>query len=124
MPIASEPTPSPRLWATAPGATPARLCEHTMRVASRPPKPELSTWLGIGTFYLAPTQLQTSRPRSITSVGSAEAHDRMNNLITECSSIAEQYHFQICSEPALLENWGESARTPDLPGYGWALPPS
>ena len=27
-----EPTPSPRLWATAPGATPARLCEHTMRV--------------------------------------------------------------------------------------------
>ena len=31
-----EPTPSPRLWATAPGATPTRLCEHTMRVSSRP----------------------------------------------------------------------------------------
>jgi len=27
-----------------------------MRVDSRPSKPELSTWLGIGTFYLAPTR--------------------------------------------------------------------
>jgi len=54
-PIASEPTQSPRLWATAPGATPARLCEHTMRVLSRPSKPELPTWPGLGTFYLAPT---------------------------------------------------------------------
>src|ERR1700682_1137279 len=45
-PIASEPTPSPRLWATTPGATPARLCEHTMRVQYEPSKPELSTWLG------------------------------------------------------------------------------
>jgi ligand-binding SRPBCC domain-containing protein len=26
-----------------------------MRVASLPSKPELSTWLGVGTFYLAPT---------------------------------------------------------------------
>ena len=50
-----EPTPSPRLWATAPGATPARLCEHTMRVASRPSKPELSTLVGTGTFYFGPT---------------------------------------------------------------------
>ena len=55
LPIAPEPTPSPRLWATAPGATPARLCEHTMRVFYQPSKPELSTWLAIGTFYLAPT---------------------------------------------------------------------
>src|ERR1700733_3248920 len=54
-PIASEPTPSPRLWATAPGATPARLCEHTMRVGHRPSKEELSTWQRVGTFYLAPT---------------------------------------------------------------------
>ena len=38
-----------------PGATPAGLCEHTMGVEPRPSKPELSTWLGIGTFYLAPT---------------------------------------------------------------------
>ena len=45
LPIASEPTPSPRLWVTAPGATPARLCEHTMRVFL----PTLRT----GTFYLA-----------------------------------------------------------------------
>jgi hypothetical protein len=50
-----EPTPSPRLWATAPGATPARLCEHTMRVFSRPAKPELSTLVGTGTFYFAAT---------------------------------------------------------------------
>ena len=40
-----EPTPSPRLWAAAPGATPERLCEHTMRVSDGPSKPELSTWL-------------------------------------------------------------------------------
>src|ERR1700681_2567509 len=40
---------------TAPGATPARLCEHTMRVSAEPSKPELSTWLETGTFYLAPT---------------------------------------------------------------------
>jgi len=40
----------------SPGATPARLCEHTMRVAPLPLKPELSTWLGVGTFYLAPTE--------------------------------------------------------------------
>ena len=50
-----EPTPSPRLWATPPGATPERLCQHNRRVLNRPPKPELSTWLGAGTFYLAPT---------------------------------------------------------------------
>jgi len=48
--------PSPRLWVTAPGATPARLCEHTMRVFYQPSEPELSTWPGIGTFYLAPTR--------------------------------------------------------------------
>jgi len=28
-------TRSPRLWAASPGATPARLCEHTMKVGSR-----------------------------------------------------------------------------------------
>src|ERR1700686_4888459 len=42
-------------WATPPGATPAGLCEHTMGFGNRASKPELSTWLGIGTFYLAPT---------------------------------------------------------------------
>src|SRR5579862_8548320 len=50
-----EPTPSPRLWAASPGATPVRLCEYTMGGVDRPSKPELSTWLGVGTFYLAPT---------------------------------------------------------------------
>src|SRR5215831_15691939 len=55
-PIVSEPTPSPRLWATPPGATPPGLCEHTMGVDCQPSKPELSTWPGIGTFYLAPTE--------------------------------------------------------------------
>ncbi len=54
-PIASEPTPSPRLWATPPGATPAKLCEHTTRIEKQILKPELSTWPAIGTFYLAPT---------------------------------------------------------------------
>ena len=44
-PIASEPTPSPRLWTTPPGATPAKLCEHYHRVQQLDPK--------TGTFYLA-----------------------------------------------------------------------
>src|SRR6266581_3550670 len=34
---------------------PGELCEHTMRVTDWPHKPELSTWLETGTFYLAPT---------------------------------------------------------------------
>ena len=55
-PIASEPTPSPRLWTTSPGANPAKLCEHYHRAQKLAPKPELSTWPGIGTFYLAPTK--------------------------------------------------------------------
>jgi hypothetical protein len=42
-PIASEPTPSPRLWTTSPGATPAKLCEHYHRVWKPDPK--------TGTFY-------------------------------------------------------------------------
>jgi len=46
----------------SPGATPARLCEHTMRVAPQPSKPELSTWLGVGTFYLAPTTRECLLP--------------------------------------------------------------
>ena len=50
-----EPTPSPRLWATAPGATPARLCEHTMGSQTGAPKPELSTLAESGTFYFGPT---------------------------------------------------------------------
>jgi hypothetical protein len=41
-------------------ATPVRLCERAMRVVNRPSKPELSTWLGVGTFYLAPTWLVTA----------------------------------------------------------------
>src|SRR5947209_1607052 len=61
-PIASEPTPSPRLWATAPGATPVRLCEHTTRLLNRPSEPELSTWMGTGTFYLAPTVVTSRCP--------------------------------------------------------------
>ena len=44
-PIASEPTPSPRLWTTSPGANPARLCEHYHRAQKLAPK--------TGTFYLA-----------------------------------------------------------------------
>jgi hypothetical protein len=54
-PIASEPTPSLRLWATAPGATPARLTEHTTGGQADRSKPELSTLLGTGTFYFALT---------------------------------------------------------------------
>jgi hypothetical protein len=63
-PIASEPTPSLRLWATTPGATPARLTEHTTSGPTGHSKPELSTLLGIGTFYFALTRLE-SRPQSV-----------------------------------------------------------
>jgi hypothetical protein len=61
-----EPTPSLRLWAASPGATPARRCQHTMRVLSQPSKPELSTWLGVGTFYFGPT---VNRDRCTTAHG-------------------------------------------------------
>ena len=44
-PIASEPTPSPRLWAAMPGATPTSLCEYYDEGFSMPFK--------LGTFYLA-----------------------------------------------------------------------
>ena len=54
-PMASEPTPSLRLWATAPGATPARLTEHTTGGSADRLEPELSTLLETGTFYSALT---------------------------------------------------------------------
>ena len=57
-PIASEPTPSLRLWATAPGATPARLTEHTTGGSADRSEPELSTLLESGTFYFALTWLE------------------------------------------------------------------
>src|ERR1019366_1857567 len=54
-PIASEPTPSRRLWAAAPGATPARRIEHTTGGRGGHSKPERSTLLESGTFYFALT---------------------------------------------------------------------
>ena len=54
-PIASEPTPSPRLWAAAPGATPALQAEHITSGLAGHSKPELSTLLQSGTFYFALT---------------------------------------------------------------------
>src|SRR3954447_8270305 len=54
-PIASEPTPSPRLWAAAPGATPALRIEHITGGRAGRLKPELSTLLESGTFYFALT---------------------------------------------------------------------
>lgn len=56
-PIASEPTPSPRLWAAAPGATPALPIELTTSGQSDRSKPELSTLLETGTSYFALTRL-------------------------------------------------------------------
>src|ERR1039458_2029522 len=44
-PIASEPTPSPRLCAASPDATPVKLCEYYYEGFSIPFK--------LGTFYLA-----------------------------------------------------------------------
>jgi len=54
-PIASEPTPSPRLWVAAPGATPALRVEHTTGGRRGHSKPELSTLPESGTFYFALT---------------------------------------------------------------------
>src|SRR5215470_11699268 len=54
-PIASEPTPSPRLWAAALGATPALRIEFITGGHSGHSKPELSTLLETGTFYFALT---------------------------------------------------------------------
>src|ERR1044072_5263275 len=66
-PIASEPTPSPRLWAPPPGATPAGLCEHTMRADRRLSIPELSTLAAIGTFYFGPTFAAQRSTHSLTA---------------------------------------------------------
>src|ERR1022692_3949008 len=65
-PIASEPTPSRRLWAAAPGATPALRIEHTTGDRSASSKPELSTLLESGTFYFALTIPNASRVRLIS----------------------------------------------------------
>jgi hypothetical protein len=46
---------------TTPGATPVWLCQHNIRVQTEPAKPERSTWLGTGTFYLALTVLIIAR---------------------------------------------------------------
>ena len=52
-PLLPEPTPSLRPWATGSGATPVRLCEHPTRAFYETYNYELSTWLALGTFYLA-----------------------------------------------------------------------
>jgi hypothetical protein len=59
---------------------PGELCEHTMGVTDGPPKPELSTWLETGTFYLAPTQQtntanQHSKPTQQTNT--ANQHSKL-----------------------------------------------
>jgi hypothetical protein len=36
--------------------------------------------------------------------------------------MAEQFDFSNLQRACALKNWGQSARTPDLPVYGWALP--
>ena len=54
--LLSEPTPSHRLWAATPGATPAQRTENTMAGLHHRPKPERSTLLATGTFYFALTE--------------------------------------------------------------------
>jgi len=58
-----EPTPSHRLWAATPSATPALRVEHTTGSRADRSKPELSTLLESGTFYFALTRFQRKRPR-------------------------------------------------------------
>lgn len=55
LPIAPEPAPSLRLWASAPGATPVRLIKHTTGGPNHRSKPELSTLPETGSFYFALT---------------------------------------------------------------------
>src|SRR5229473_543790 len=57
--LLSEPTPSHRLWAATPGATPALRVEHTTGGRADRSKPELSTLLESGTFYFALTHEQS-----------------------------------------------------------------
>ncbi len=61
--LLSEPTPSHRLWATAPGATPAQRIEHNTSGCGDCSKPELSTLLESGTFYFALTAIFRSTLR-------------------------------------------------------------
>jgi hypothetical protein len=51
-----------------------------MRVAPLPSKPELSTWLGVGTFYLAPTHSDNHIP-TITDGAGHEENTEPENLI-------------------------------------------
>jgi hypothetical protein len=44
-----------------------------MRVYSRPSKPELSTWLAVGTFYLAPTDTRVKKIGLGKTAGVSEA---------------------------------------------------
>jgi hypothetical protein len=72
--LLSEPTPSHRLWAATPGATPALRVEHTTGGRTDHSKPELSTLLESGTFYFALTPYATHKlkhvlPRSLKHSG-------------------------------------------------------
>ena len=69
-PIASEPTPSLRLWATAPGATLARLPEHNTDAQGDRSKPERSTLLESGTFYFALTGKFAGRSKMVPDLPS------------------------------------------------------
>jgi hypothetical protein len=77
-----EPTPSHRLWAAEPGATPARLCEHTIWVRNEPSKYELSTLARLGTFYFGPTRRVVSWLRVFAVPGHGERLGQISQMIT------------------------------------------
>jgi hypothetical protein len=76
-PIAPEPTPSLRLWATTPGATPTRLCQHNMGIPEDPKnrnflsgsKEELSTWLRQSPTKIADNNRRADQVRSSAARG-------------------------------------------------------
>ncbi len=70
MPIAAEPRPSLRLWASAQGATPGGLIHPNLHLLPWSSKPDISTWQRIGHFYLALTEKKRKSVRdSISQLG-------------------------------------------------------
>jgi hypothetical protein len=54
-----------------------------MRVEGRPSKPELSTWLGTGTFYLAPTVCGLVAAAAANAFGTAVATNQWQPMLEE-----------------------------------------
>jgi hypothetical protein len=84
----TEPAPSPRLWATASGATPARHTDDTTPIPHGHRQPELSTLPETGTFYFALTQRCATPGRETcdSNVASAVRNHSNESFIAKSSA--------------------------------------